>query len=649
MKRFATRLLIFALLLFIVTDLQAAEIWVAPNGNDSNAGTKDSPLLTPAAALRKAREMRRLKDATIKDGIQIILKGGEYQLEEPLFVRPEDSGTAESPTVIESAAGEQVALSGGIKVDGWKKLQRTVAGLPGAALGKVWVTDIPQIAGVPMLFRQLWINGKKAVRARESDSDEQMSRIISVDKQKQEMTIPMPATGLPANAHQMEMVIHQMWAIANLRVKSIKKQGNTAVLTFYQPESRVEFEHPWPAAVIDKDHKMNGNSAFYLTNAIEFLNRPGEWYADQQSGKLYYWPRAGKNLSTTKVIVPSLETLVKVEGTLERPVSYVSFKGISFEYSTWLRPSLQGHVPHQAGMYMLDAYKLKIKGTPEKAGLENQAWLGRPVSAVEVKYTNHVDFEGCKFTHLASTGVDYVRGTHDDQVKGNLFKDIGGTGIQIGTFSDEAFETHIPYNPADLKEVCTNEHISNNLVTDVTNEDWGCVGIGAGYVKGIHIEHNEVCEVGYSGISMGWGWTKLANCMSDNLIRANKVHHYAKHMYDVAGIYTLSAQPNSLITENYVDSIYKVSYAHDLHHWFYLYCDEGSSYFTVKNNWCPAEKFLKNANGPGDVWENNGPMVSEEIKRSAGLEPAYRYLLKNIEINPDHQPINHAENLTERK
>lgn len=649
MKRFATRLLIFASLLFIATDIRAAEIWVAPNGNDGNAGTKDSPLLTPAAALRKAREMRRLKDATIKDGIQIILRGGEYQLEEPLFVRPEDSGAADSPTIIENTAGEQVVLSGGIKVDGWKKLQHTVAGLPGIALGKVWVTDIPQIAGVPMLFRQLWINGKKAIRARESDTDEQMSRIIAVDKQKQEMTIPMPATGLPANAHQMEMVIHQMWAIANLRIKSIRKEGNNDILTFYQPESRVEFEHPWPVAVIDKDHKMNGNSAFYLSNAIEFLNKPGEWYADQLSGKLYYWPRTGENLSTAKVIVPSLETLVKVEGTLERPVSYVSFKGISFEYSTWLRPSLQGHVPHQAGMYMLDAYKLKIKGTPEKAGLENQAWLGRPVSAVEVKYANHIDFEVCKFTHMASTGLDYVRGTHDDKVKGNLFKDIGGTGIQIGTFSDEAFETHIPYNPSDLKEVCTNEHIIDNLVTDVTNEDWGCVGIGAGYVKGIHIEHNEVCEVGYSGISMGWGWTKLANCMSDNLIRANKVHHYAKHMYDVAGIYTLSAQPNSLITENYVDSIYKVSYAHDLHHWFYLYCDEGSSYFTVKNNWCPAEKFLKNANGPGDVWENNGPMVSEDIKKSAGLEPAYRYLLKNIEINPDHQPINHAENLTERK
>jgi len=129
--------------------------------------------------------------------------------------------------------------------------------------------------------------------------------------------------------------------------------------------------------------------------------------------------------------------------------------------------------------------------------------------------------------------------------------------------------------------------------------------------------------------------------MSDNIIRANKIHHYAKHMYDVSGIYTLSAQPNSVIDSNYVDSIYKVSYAHDPQHWFYLYTDEGSSYFTIKNNWCPSEKFLKNANGPGNVWENNGPMVSEDIKESAGLQLPYKYLLNGIKVNPDHQPINH--------
>jgi hypothetical protein len=36
---------------------------------------------------------------------------------------------------------------------------------------------------------------------------------------------------------------------------------------------------------------------------------------------------------------------------------------------------------------------------------------------------------------------------------------------------------------------------------------------------------------------------------------------------------------------------------------------------------------LRNANGPGNVWTNNGPQVSETIKNAAGLEPAYQYLL----------------------
>jgi len=641
MKSARTILLGICMLCFMSVNSYAADIWVAVNGNDNNPGTKDQPKLTIAAALRQARELRRLNDPSIAIGINIILQGGEYILDEPLFIRPEDSGTATSPTIIENAPGAKPVISGGVGIKGWKKASAYIPGLPKEAQGKVWVASIPQVGGSALLFRQLWVNVIKAVRARESNTDEEMSRILSVDKQQQQIWIPVPVSGLPKSPDQMEMVIHQMWAIANLRVKSITIKGNQAGLTFYQPESKIEFEHPWPAPVIDKGHKMNGNSAFYLTNSLWFLNKPGEWYEDMHTNKLYYWPRKGENMTDAKVTAPSLETLVKVEGTMERPISFVWFKGIGFENTTWLRPSQKGNVPLQAGMYLLDAYKLKIKGTREKSGLENQAWVGRPAAAVQLSYANHTSFENCIFTHLASTALDYRRGTHDDEIKGNLFTDIGGTAIQIGIYSDEAFEAHLPYNPSDWREVCTNEHIDNNLIVDATNEDWGCLGIGAGYVKGILIEHNEVCDVSYSGISVGWGWTKAVNAMSDNIIRANKIHHYAKHMYDVAGIYTLSAQPNTVIDSNYVDSIYKVSYAHDPEHWFYLYCDEGSSYITLKNNWCPSEKFLKNANGPNDVWENNGPMVDEKIKDSAGLQAPYKYLLKGIKVNPGNQPINH--------
>lgn len=639
--RYTCRIVMIAALLNLVLagSLFAAEIWVSTKGSDKDPGTRQQPLATVAMALRHARELRRLNDASIKGGIRIMVESGTYQLSEPLFIRPEDSGTADSRTIIEGAGKGEAVLSGGVNIINWRKLDENIPGLSAGAKDKVWVADAPLIGDELMQFRQLWVNNIKAIPARETDAP-LMNRILSWDHQTQTCWIPKPAGFDTLHIRGMEMFIHQWWAIAILRVRSVQITGDSVRLSFYQPESRIQSEHPWPAPWISR---KTGNSAFYLNRSIQFLNQPGEWYLDAQQRKIYYIPRPGEDMHTATFTAPYLETLVKMEGTIDNPVSYVSFKNISFQHSSWLRPSKYGLVPHQAGMYMLDAYKLKIPGTPGKKGLENQAWVGRPAAAVEVAYASHTTFEGCRFEHLASTGLDHRRGTHDSEVKGNLFKDIGGTAIVIGVYSDEATEVHLPYNPADKREICTNDRIENNLITDATNEDWGCVGIGAGYVKGITIAHNEVCEVNYTGISMGWGWTKMANAMADNHITANKIHHYARNMYDVSGIYTLSAQPGSVISNNYVDSIYKAPYAHDPEHWFYLYTDEGSSNITIKNNWCPAEKFLQNANGPGNVWENNGPLVSASVKNAAGLEPAYRYLLQYETINPENQAINHKD------
>lgn len=623
------------LLILFTTNIHAAEIWVAKNGSDNNTGTKEQPLATVSMALRKARELRRLDDPSIKGGITIKVAKGVYRLSETIFIRPEDSGTADSPTIIEGALDGESVLSGGVVIGGWRKAVN-VAGLPATAKGKVWVADAPMIGDETLLFRQLWVNNIKATRARDTEWP-LMNRILWWDHKTQTCWIRKPKGLDISRSKGMEMFIHQWWAIAMLRIKSVEVKGDSARLTFYQPESRIQSEHPWPAPWISK---KTGNSAFYLSNAIQFLNRPGEWYLDQQNHKIYYIPRPGEDMRKATIVAPYLETLVKIQGTVDNPVSYVQFKNIGFQHSTWLLPSKQGLVPHQAGMYMLDAYKLKVPGTPDKKGLENQAWVGRPAAAVEVAYANHTQFDACCFEHLASTGLDYQRGAHDDMVKGSLFKDIGGTAILAGVFSDEAQEVHLPYHPKDERELCTNDRIENNLINDATNEDWGCVGIGAGYVRNITIAHNEVCDVNYTGISLGWGWTKTENAMRDNRITANKIHHYARNMYDVAGIYTLSAQPGTVISNNYVDSIYKAPYAHDPEHWFYLYCDEGSSYITLKNNWCPADKFLKNANGPGDVWENNGPQVTIDIKEKAGLEPAYQYLLKYKTVNKDNWPIN---------
>lgn len=628
------RALIYLLLLLPIFGW-SAEIFVATGGSDSNPGTREKPLATVAMAVRKARELRRLNNPTVSGGIRIIVEDGIYRFVEPLFIRPEDSGTESSPTIIQAAKGAQPVFSGGVSVSGWKKVKNQVPGLPASATGKVWVADAPLVGGTVLPCRQLWINGLKATRARDRNGDS-MSRILSWNHQTETCWIPKPSANL-STVEGLEMFIHQWWAIAVLRVKRIEVRGDSARLHFHQPESRIQSEHPWPAPWISK---KTGNSAYFLTNAPQFLDSPGEWYLDTKSRKIYYWPRPGEDMNQATVTAPILETLVRVEGTIDNPVTHISFKGITFAHSGWLRPGQKGHVPLQSGMFLLDAYKLKIPGTPDKKGLENQAWIGRPPAAVEVAFAGFTGFEGCRFQHLAATGLDYKKGTFNDRVVGNLFRDIGGTGIQAGVFSDEAFETHLPYKPQDEREVCRKTYIANNLVTDVTNEDWGCVGIGVGYVQGATIEHNEISEVSYTGISMGWGWTRTINAMHSNTIVANKIHHYARHMYDVSGIYTLSAQPGSIIQRNAIDSIYKAPYAHDPEHWFYLYLDEGSSYITVKDNWCPSEKFLKNANGPGNVWENNGPKVADSIKNGAGLQADYQYLLKEQLVLSRNRPVN---------
>jgi hypothetical protein len=620
-NRFTLALLLVITFIF---KLEATELWVSLQGNDTNKGTQEAPFATLESAIRKARELRRLNDVGIKGGINILVENGTYLLEQPLFIRPEDAGTPESPTIIRAAPNAYPVISGGIQLkNNWQKANVQNTDLPGIAKGQVWVIDAPIIGDEVLDFRQLWVNNKKAVRAK-STTGATMERILSWNHQTQTCRIPKPRTERFKWRPGMELFIHQWWAIANLRVKNADVVGDSVQLSFLQPESKIQSEHPWPAPWLSKE---TGNSAFYLTNALQFLDEPGEWYLDKVERKIYYWPKVGEDMHKASVVVPHLETLLRVEGTIDRPVQHVHIKGIAWEHSTWLRPSRQGHVALQAGMYLLDAYKLKVPGTADKKSLENQAWIGRPPAAISVSYAQYTSFENCRFEHLASTGLDYHRGVQHSEIRGNLFRDIGGSGVLLGVFSDEPFETHLPYRVSDKRELTSDNIIENNLITNVTNDDWGCVGIGAGYVANTTIRHNEINEISYTGISVGWGWTPTVNVMVNNKITANKIHHYAKHMNDVAGIYTLSAQPGSVIEANYIDSIYTAPYAHLPEHWFYLYTDEGSAYFTVKNNWCPKEKFLQNANGPNNLWENNGPMVSEEIKQKAGLEEKYYHLL----------------------
>jgi hypothetical protein len=381
--------------------------------------------------------------------------------------------------------------------------------------------------------------------------DKGMERIIDFNTTDRTITIPTPPQEVlslltahlsPLTSHRspLEMVVHQRWAIAILRVKDMKVEGDKTIVSFMEPESRLEFEHPWPQPVIGSE---KGNSSFLLRTT------------EQRDG---------------------IEQLVVVDGA-----NYVRFEGLTFDKTCWNRPLHKGHVTLQGGMPLVDAYKLAVPGLPWDKNLENQAWIERPVSAVTVKNAHHVDFHKVLFQNLASTALDFVDNVSDCTVQECTFGNIGGTAIMGGSFAESPREVHRPYT--DLAKRCQRLTITECPIVDVANEDWGAVAIALGYVRNCTISRNYVSRASYSGICVGWGWTPLYTGMENNRIVGNKVSHYARLLYDAGAIYTLSNQPGSVISDNIISTPSPAPYATN-DRGFRIYLDARTDGFTIENN-----------------------------------------------------------------
>ncbi len=282
----------YCLILTLTSNINAhaGNIYVCPaTGDDANGGTISQPMRTIEQAMLQAREWRRSNDARIKGGIHIILRGGVYRPAKPLFVRPEDSGTADSPTIIEGYDGEWAAISGGEVIGGWESAQDDLH-IPPSAIGKaLMTTDAPMYGNHVIEPRQLWIGGRRMTMAQQQPQGI-MTRMVGFDTSSQTISIPTPPI-LTDRLDRMEMLVHQRWAVAMLRVKDMRAtdEGNTLV-SFHEPESQIEFAHPWPQPVIDGER---GNSAYILRNSMRFLDEEGEWWQDPTTGRIVGMPTAG--------------------------------------------------------------------------------------------------------------------------------------------------------------------------------------------------------------------------------------------------------------------------------------------------------------------------------------------------------------------
>jgi hypothetical protein len=562
-----------------------AEFYVSADGSDAGKGTEESPFATPG----RARDEVRKINGNMTGDIIVHIAGGVYPLDDTLIFDERDGAT--NGFSIRYTADGNAVISGGERIEGFTVFDSEK---------NIFSAKVPE----GLIFRQLYVDGKKMIRARTAFDGS--TRIAGASRFRADGTlipewynnwgeetleqadygeIYLKAEEFPAFADPDNVELHVLtaWVKNVLRIKSAAEKDGIVTVRLHDEESRLVFNRMHPN--IDGYYREDESRqfAYYIENAYELIDEDNEWYLDTESSTVYLKVPAGLDISRAQVIVPKLETLMKIKPQNGKKIENLSFEGLTFAYSSWTLPSRQGLVDVQAEMYA--NYSIFAK---------NDVGVLRPPAALDVSGTEKFTIKNCVIENTGSTGLDLVSGTKHSLIRDNTIRNTAGNGIMIGSFCvDENTDMHEVYNPGDESEICEGDWIVNNLVTDIGTDYQGAVAIGAGYPREILIANNEICNAPYSGISVGFGWSDKENCMRGNRILNNEIYNTSRVLCDAGGIYTLSVQPDSEMSGNYIHDIYLPAWAD--YGTAGIYMDEQTAGYTVKEN------VIENAGG---VWRN---------------------------------------------
>jgi hypothetical protein len=500
-------------------------IYVSPSGSDSATGAARAPLRSLSAAQSRVRKLA----PHMRSDILVVLRHGVYTLASTWRLTAGDSGRNGHRVIWAAAPGEQVVISGGRRITGWHPWQRGIWRAPVGALAT----------------RQLFVNGTRAIRARGD-----------LDQLTPTATGYLRPGGLDGwhDAPAIQFVYRDRWMQHFGNVASAS--GDT--ITMAEPF--------WTNYGLMAQHVgASRTTPAYVENALELLDRPGEWYLDRQRHDLYYMPRAGERLATATVVAPVLTGLVEASGTLARPLRNVTFRGITFAYTTWLEPSGPGgYVDVQADFALTGRNGTFVD--------DSERWQKMP-AAVSFRATRDVDLTGDTFIHLGASGLSFAFGSTVDSIIGSVVRDVSGNGIVLGDIVDP--------HPADAREPVARIAVRDDVVDSVAQEYAGGVGIWSGYVHGVSITHNVVRNLPYTGVSLGWGWGDIdvpghPTPAGRNVVRANRVESVVQVLADGAGVYTQGAQPGTVVDANVVVGVHNYMGG--------LYADDGTQGVSFTDN-----------------------------------------------------------------
>ena len=565
LRKFLTTILL--LLSFLVIPVSAAEqaIYVdAACGSDSGNGSISSPYKT----IEQAQKAVRAKNTSMKSDITVYLKDGTYYVDSALQFDEKDSGF-NGYTVKWTAYGdEKPVISGGKKIDNWTIHDKA--------------KNIYSASAKGVETRQLIIDGVRAQRAK-SDGN-----LLPEDAEYDNGVVGYTCSATDminwGNQKNIELVYKNEWTNSRCAVESIVQSNGKTIIAMQQPG--------WKNVRVVKTGKLSVTYPWYIENAYELLDEPGEFYLDLAADKFYYIPRENQNMKTAEVIAPCAENLIQAKGSsLDSFIHDITFEGITFKHTTWLRPgSEKGFADNQ---------NATIRDT-----LDGPRDLFPP-GMVEVERGKNINFIGCEFAHAGAISLKMIEGIDSCKVEGNHIYSGAAHGIVLGDITCQD-NTNTRWNPMDTRLYIIRNKVNNNFVHDVGLDYKSSAAVSIGFVIDTEVCHNEITDVPYSGFHICYGFqtysfeegTVFRNVKINNNFVQNTMND---DIFDGGSIYVLGASGGD---ENNMTEI-SGNYLKDQNDVYSdIYLDNGSTYCNVHDNVIDQYSYPKGHSGDGKLYWN---------------------------------------------